>query len=169
MASLDSAGSKLELRPSAVKVAPVVGFVAPELAAPLLSGATYRLSEDRGRIVIVEFWSVDCLPSERARPALNALAARLPADRFRWVAMARESNRGLVQPHLDSLPMNATVLLNDSLSWVRYNPDFSTPLFYVIDADGIVRFRARGVSTVNAVSAKVAELLNAAAVRGARP
>jgi hypothetical protein len=167
VAELDSAGSRLVLRPSAMKVAAVAGFVAPELTARLLSGTTYRLSDDRARIVLVEFWSVDCQYSERARPALNQLASRIPAGRFRWVAVARENDGGAVRRHLESHPMSAAVALHDSLGWALYNPAGATPLFYVIDWDGVVRFRAVGASAVGAVSAKVVELLDSVPVRRA--
>jgi thiol-disulfide isomerase/thioredoxin len=168
VAELDSAGSRLVLRPSAVKVAAAAGFVAPEFTARLLSGSTYRLSDDRGKVVLVEFWSVDCQYSEHARPALNQLASRVPAGGFRWVALARENDGDGVRRHLESHLMNATVALHDSLGWARYNPAVATPLFYVIDGNGIVRFRALGASAVDAVSAKVDEFLDSIRIRRAR-
>jgi thiol-disulfide isomerase/thioredoxin len=165
IAEIDSAGTRLVLRPSSEKVAAAVGFIAPELTARLLSRAPYRLSEDRGRIILIEFWSVDCPYSERARPTLNALASKVPTGRFRWIAMAREDDRDTIQHHLASHPMGATVALRDSLGWARYNPEGGSPLFYVIDESGVVRFRALGASAVEAVSAKVVALLDSASAR----
>jgi hypothetical protein len=161
VASLDSAGSRLVLRPSSAKVAAVEGFVAPELTTRQLSGERYRLSGDRGRIVLLEFWSVDCAYSERARPALDRFARTVPADHFRWTAVAREGDSTRVRLHLDSLPMDATIALRDSAAWAQWNPRGITPLFYVIDGDGVIRFRAAGASAVPTVSAKVVELLDA--------
>jgi hypothetical protein len=159
-ASLDSLGMRLALRPSVARVAPVAGFEAPELQARLLSGSSYQLSSDRGRIVLVEFWSVDCRWSESARPALNALAATIPADRFRWVAMAKESDSAVVQSHLADHSMSATVALSDSIAWARYDPAIATPLFYVIDETGVVRLRAVGASAVSSVAAMVKQMLD---------
>jgi len=168
LASLDSSGTRLVLRPSAVRVAAVAGFVAPELTTRLLSGAAYPPADDRRRIVLVEFWSVNCPWSERARPALNTLARRLPADRFRWVAVAREADSRVVQRHLETHPMSATVALYDSLTFARYDPEPATPLFYVIDGSGVVRFRALGASTVETVAAEVTRLLDSATVSETR-
>jgi hypothetical protein len=63
--------------------------------------------------------------------------------------------------------MSAAVALHDSPGWALYNPAGATPLFYVIDGDGVVRFRAVGASAVGAVSAKVVELLDSVPVRRA--
>jgi hypothetical protein len=109
--------------------------------------------------VLLEFWSVDCHFSELARPRLNDLVTRLRGAPFRWVALAREDDSAAVQRHLADHPMNATVALHDSAAWAAYDPGIATPLFYVIDEHGVVRFRAVGTSAVNAVAAKIAELL----------
>lgn len=169
LAELDSMGSRLVLRPSTAQAAAAVGFAAPDFTARTLSGAEYRLASDRGTVVLVEFWSVDCYYSERARFALNNLAARVRGRPFKWLAFARENDSGAVRRHLADHPVSATVALHDSTAWDLYNPAVATPLFFVIDQAGTVRLRAVGASAVEAVEAEVLGLLEPAVQQSARP
>lgn len=154
--SIDSAGTQLAFQHSSVRTAPVVGFDAPDFSAQLLSGARYHLAGDRGKVTLVEFWSVNCPYSEKARADLNQLARREDSA-FTWVVLARENDAQIVQRHLSSHPMNATVALYDSAAWAVYNPSQATPLFYVIGRDGQVQLKALGASAVQAVAANVQE------------
>jgi hypothetical protein len=158
VATIDSAGSQLVLRPSDVRVAAVVGFQAPDFTAQLPSGVKYQLTGDRGKVTLIEFWSVECAFSETARAALNELAKRQEGSGFTWVALARENDARIVQRHLVSHPMNATVALYDSAAWAVYNPSVATPLFYVIGQDGQVELKALGASAVQGVATKVETL-----------
>ena len=158
-AALDSAGLRLEIRSSTVTAAAVAGFVAPDLAALDVRGMTYRLKSDSGKVVLLEFWSVECPYSEKVREPLNDLVMSLPGTRLSWVAMALENDGARVQDHLREHPMNATVTVIDSSAWRTYNPMTVTPLFVLVDERGIVRFRGTGVSSLPAVANKVRELL----------
>jgi hypothetical protein len=159
IAAMDSDGTRLVVRPSSARVAAIEGFRAPPFVARSLSGSTYRLAEDAGKVVLITFWSASCKPSEQVRPELNALATRLSASRFRWVAMAREHDTGEVGRYLVEHPMTGTVTPIDSASWAAYNPQTATPLFVVIDGKGVVRMRALGAHALPAVAARVEALL----------
>jgi thiol-disulfide isomerase/thioredoxin len=153
VADLDSAGSRLVIRRTTTRVAAVENFRAPQLVARTLSGRSYRLSK-QSDVVLVEFWSVNCGFCEKARPAANELA---DAERgtFTWLAVARETDRAEIERFLAAHPMNATVALYDSAAWTTYNPIGVTPLFFVVDKKGVIRFRGAGASAIDAVAAKV--------------
>lgn len=162
---LDSVGSRLVVRPSKTQVAAAVNFRAPELSAELLSGGGYQLSRQPGKVVLIEFWSTECAFSEKVRRAANDLAAAAGGTQYAWVAVARESDRVAIQQHLVEHPMSARVTLSDSAAWATYNPTGVTPLFVVVDQNGVIRFRAMGASAMDAVTAKVKELLDPAPPR----
>ena len=159
LAEIDSEGTRLVLRPFTATVEAAEGFRAPAFSARTLTGSLFRLGSERGKVVLISFWSVDCRFSEEARPVLNDMARRLPASRFRWVAMSREGDGPIVRRHLAEHPMRAIVAAQDSASWSTYNPQTATPLFYVIDRRGIVRLRAVGSTSASAVAARMTALL----------
>jgi thiol-disulfide isomerase/thioredoxin len=153
VADLDSMGSRLVIRRTKTRVAAVENFKAPQLVVRTLSGRSYRLSK-QSDVVLVEFWSVSCGFCEKARPAANELA---DAERgtFTWLAVARETDRLEIERFLTAHPMSATVALYDSAAWTTYNPIGVTPLFFVVDKKGVIRFRGAGASAIDAVAAKV--------------
>jgi thiol-disulfide isomerase/thioredoxin len=153
VADLDSMGSRLVIRRTKTRVAAVENFKAPQLVVRTLSGRSYRLSK-QSDVVLVEFWSVSCGFCEKARPAANELA---DAERgaFTWLAVARETDRAEIERFLAAHPMSATVALYDSAAWTTYNPIGVTPLFFVVDKKGVIRFRGAGASAIDAVAAKV--------------
>jgi thiol-disulfide isomerase/thioredoxin len=153
VADVDSIGSRLVIRRTKTRAAAVENFKAPQLVARTLSGPRYQLSKQSG-VVLIEFWSVDCGFCEKARPAANELA-HAKHDTFTWLAVALEKDQAEIERFLAAHPMNATVALYDSAAWTTYNPTGVTPLFFVVDKKGVIRFRGAGASAIEPVAATV--------------
>lgn len=156
--AIDSAGTRLQIRPSNRAVAVAEGRDAPEVVAEPLTGGVFRLSKEAGKVVLLEFWATDCHYSEQVRVAANALVTKYGAG-YVWVAIPKDTGRAALEQHLAKFPMRATVTMRDSAAWATYNPREATPVLVVVDERGIVRFRAEGASALAAVAAKLDELL----------
>jgi peroxiredoxin len=65
------------------------GMRAPELALPRLGdGATVRLADLRGRVVLVNFWATWCKPCEDEMPAMERLYGALRGEGFELLAVS---------------------------------------------------------------------------------
>ena len=106
-----------------------------------LAGRPHRLSDLRGRIVILNFWSCECPHSERTDRALTELCASL-GDQVALVSVA--SNR------IEAPELIASVSQSRRLPLVLLDPEQAvadlyaaqtTPEIFVIDPEGVLRYR----------------------------
>lgn len=81
------------------------GGTLPEVAGMRLDGVEERLSEYRGRIVLLDFWATWCRPCVAALPQLRELVAKLPAERFAIVAVSVDEKLGTVTRFIEDEPM----------------------------------------------------------------
>jgi thiol-disulfide isomerase/thioredoxin len=70
----------------------------PDLAFRDLSGAERRLSEWRGRTVLLNLWATWCIPCRKEMPALDALEGTVGGASFEVVAVNIDT-RDSVKPH----------------------------------------------------------------------
>jgi thiol-disulfide isomerase/thioredoxin len=70
----------------------------PDLGFHDQSGAERRLSDWRGRSVLLNLWATWCIPCRKEMPALDALEGALGGDRFEVVAVNIDT-RDSAKPH----------------------------------------------------------------------
>jgi ferredoxin/thiol-disulfide isomerase/thioredoxin len=76
-----SAGTAVPEAPAAAPDAPVgteVGNLLPDFSTDLLSGETFRLSDYRGHVVIINFWGTTCAPCVEELPYYEQLKVAHP-------------------------------------------------------------------------------------------
>lgn len=114
---------------------------ASEFELPDLQGIPHRLSDYRGRIVIVNFWSAECPHSERTDHYLLELVAGWKAEvALLSVAANRSESRQMVEEAATTRRLPA-VLIDAEQSVADLYQAVTTPHVFVIDRDGILRYR----------------------------
>ena len=114
---------------------------APDFELPDLGGKLYRLSNYRGLIVILNFWSCECPHSERTDRAILAMLVQWSDDVVLLpIASNRiETTKSLVQAaSAHHLPL---VLIDKMHTVADLFDAMTTPHVFVIDRDGILRYR----------------------------
>jgi peroxiredoxin len=116
-----------------------LGAPAPIFELPDIDGRVYRLQDQRGRTTVLNFWSADCPWSAHADPQVVAAVDGVEADLWTIACCDGESledirrvaqERGL-----------KTVLLDPDQAVADLYQASATPHIFVIDADGILRYR----------------------------
>ena len=117
-----------------------VGGVVSELTGRRLDGVEDRLSTYAGRVVLIDFWATWCPPCVQALPALRALVAELPPDRFTFLAIsvdeALETIDGFQQEH-GPLP-GTNWHAGDASDVTRLWDVWIFPTYVLVDAEGVI-------------------------------
>jgi peroxiredoxin len=115
--------------------------LAPEFTLPDLDGRIHMLSDYRGRIVIVNFWSAECPHSERFDTDITTRLAQW-GDSVALLSIASNANEPDGMLMATARQHKIPVLLRDADQSVadRYEAK-TTPHAFVIDRQGILRYR----------------------------
>ncbi len=123
--------------------------VAPQSAAPdftlrSVSGPNFRLQEQRGRVVLINFWATWCGPCRQEMPHLNRLYDKYRAAGFVLLGVNVDEDAHNAADLALKLGLKFPVLL-DTDKAVSHLYDLSTmPSTVLIDRDGRVRYVHRG-------------------------
>jgi peroxiredoxin len=118
-----------------------INETAPDFELPDLDRRLHRLGDLRGQMVIINFWSCECPQSERTDSQLKELASGTDDSP---VLLSIASNRNESAQAIASVARARglpTVLLDAEHEVAdRYGAQ-TTPHVFVIDAEGILRYR----------------------------
>jgi peroxiredoxin len=114
---------------------------APDFELPDLKGNFHRLSNYRSRIVIINFWSCECPQSERTDQALMSMSVQW-AENVVMLSIASNRNEATQSMEEVSGDRRLPIVLMDADHFVAdlYEAQ-TTPHVFVIDRDGILRYR----------------------------
>ncbi|HZV93701.1 MAG TPA: TlpA disulfide reductase family protein [Caldimonas sp.] len=120
---------------------------APDFTLHTMKGPNLRLQEQRGRVVMVNFWATWCGPCRQEMPQLNRLYEKYHAAGFVLLGVNVDDDTAKAAEVAAKLGVTFPVLL-DTDKAVSKLYDLSTmPSTVLIDRDGKVRYVHRGYLT----------------------
>lgn len=143
----------------AVAPAPEFSGAGPWLNAPPLS-----LGELRGKVVLVEFWSRECINCVHTLPHTNALYHKFGKDGLVVIGVhtpeyEEERDPAGVAAAIRNFDIHWPVVLdNDYRIWKAYDNRF-WPALYLIDRDGRIVYRHYGEGNYDTTEQRVRQLL----------
>jgi cytochrome c biogenesis protein CcmG/thiol:disulfide interchange protein DsbE len=118
-----------------------VGQRAPDVEFNALKGSgTIKLSELRGKVVLLDFWASWCAPCQEELPLLDDMSSRLKSKGVEIVGLSIDENKADAEHFLTRKSSWALTLGHDPEQKVadEFKPP-KMPTSYVIDRKGIVR------------------------------
>ncbi|WP_421991437.1 redoxin domain-containing protein [Roseococcus sp.] len=144
------AAATLPMMPGLASTTPAIGAPAPDFALPDQDGTLRRLSDFRGRVVVLEFTNHDC-PYVRKHynsGNMQGLQREAASRNIAWLSVAASpvGEQGHVTgPEAKALTASRNaaplaVLLDHRSQAARAYAATTTPGMYVIDAEGQLRY-----------------------------
>ncbi len=119
---------------------------APDFTLPDLDGKPVKLSDYRGRVVLVNFWATWCPPCRREMPSMERLSQRFKGQPFTILAVNQQEDPEQVFVFTGQIdPAPDFPILFDRNSTVSKAWDvLGLPASFIVDRQGRVVYRAMG-------------------------
>lgn len=128
----------------------------------LLDGGTFQLSEQRGKVVLLNIWATWCAPCHTETPDLVQLYEEY-RERGLVVLGVSLDDRGesVVRPFMEKYDVSYPIYI-DSQDKVmdKYGPTMAVPTTYIIGKGGEIRYFATGALTRKELEPRLRDLLN---------
>ena len=118
-----------------------IGKKAPDFECVDAKGVPRRLSDFRGKVVVLDFWYVECGPCRVMFPHLRELAERYAGRPFALIGVTYDKDKAKWLSFLKKEPLPGTQCYSGPKGLVSRWGIYEFPYVYVIDAGGTIRYR----------------------------
>jgi cytochrome c-type biogenesis protein len=133
---------------------------APEIELKNVAGAPFRLSDLRGRVVLLNFWATWCVPCRTEIPELNEMHRELEAQGFTVVGASWNDSGSDIQDFQQQIKVDYPILLDSESIGDKFGGIQSFPTTFIIDRTGRIRYKVSGQRNRATFEAAVKLLLN---------
>ena len=120
-----------------------LGDAAPDFRLLDLERRRVKLTELRGRVVLLDFWATWCKPCRESLPHLQRIHSDFGQSGLQVLSVNVDVSLGKVQPFMEEHEYSFPVVFADKAMGSAYEV-FSIPNFYLIDRQGILRYHKAG-------------------------
>jgi cytochrome c-type biogenesis protein len=135
--------------------------LAPDVQFTTLDGRTVRLSDFRGRVVLLNFWATWCLPCRDEIPELNLMQRDMEAQGLTIIGVAWDDTAEGVKEFQKEIPQSYTVLLGGENVQQQFGGIPSLPTTFIIDREGRIRQKIIGARDRSGFEAAIKPVLGA--------
>ncbi len=132
----------------------ITGAVAPEFVAVDLSGVERRLSEYRGKVVLVNIWATWCAPCKEEMPSMQRLYETMEGTDFEILAVSVDARQGEtdaggrpggdLRAFAEELGLTFQILHDPEGGIQRVYQTTGVPESFVVGRDGVIYKKVAG-------------------------
>lgn len=146
----------IKLGPSS-GVAPKIGEAAPDFTLLDVNGALLKLSDLRGKTVVMNFWATWCPPCRKEFPTLIKLSSQNAGAGLVVLGVDMQESPEIVRSFLDEFGATYPVVIDSKGDVASGYRLLGLPTTYFIAPDGFIRAQHVGELTESILTKKLAE------------
>lgn len=134
---------------------------APDVSMTTLSGDKINLSEQSGKVVLVNFWATWCAPCRKEIPDLIDLYSTYKSEGLLIVGVSTdEEGRSVVAPFVEKESINYPIVTDTSKTLQsQFDSMYGLPTTYVVNPQGKIVRRILGIFPTEEMTPKLEEML----------
>lgn len=134
-------------------------YLAPEFALRDLRGNEVVLSEQRGKVVLLDFWAIYCPPCRASLPALIKMSNDLKESPFAYYAITSSDTKTAIKIFSRGNKLDIPALLARGKTTSQQYAIQAIPTLFILDKEGFIRFVQVGWGGPQEVRQAVGSLL----------
>ncbi|MGB9236878.1 MAG: TlpA disulfide reductase family protein [Terriglobales bacterium] len=131
--------------------------LAPDFSLTDVSGRALRLSDYRGKVVILDFWATWCEPCKQEIPHFIDLQNKYP-QRLEIIGISMDDDVDPVRAFQQQYKMNYPVALGTAHLADQYGGVLGLPITFVIDPSGQIVARHIGATDISVIENEIQKL-----------
>jgi thiol-disulfide isomerase/thioredoxin len=139
--------------------APQEGSAAPDFTLATLAGGEVRLSDFRGKVVLLNFWATWCGPCRDEMPLFEQAMTDHAERGLVVLAVNVRERPGTVRPFVERLALTYPIALDEAGRIARRYRVRSYPTTYFVGRDGTIEGRRVGAYTRQILFGRLDQLL----------
>lgn len=119
-------------------------YPAPDFSLKTEDGKTWRLADQRGKVVVLNFWATWCPPCRYEMPSMERAREAVQADGILIVAVNVGEDADTIFEFTGRYPVSFPLLLDQDASVIKKYKVIGLPTTFVIDPAGNVTHKVVG-------------------------
>ena len=137
----------------------LVHKAAPQFVRTDLAGQKIDLKRYRGKVVLLNFWATWCAPCQVELPRFEEWQKKYGAEGLQVLTISMDDGDVQVRRTVRRLHLGFPVVMGDAELAEVYGGVLGLPITFLIGRDGVVAAKVKGETDLNAMEARLRELL----------
>ncbi len=132
---------------------------APEFALTDINGKPLRLSDYKGKVVLLDFWATWCAPCRSEIPRFVEWQKRYGPQGFQVIGISMDDSEKPVPAFMQQFGIDYPVAVGDAKLADQYGGVLGLPVNFVIDRDGQIHHKHVGLTDLALLEGEIKGLL----------